>query len=155
MSDARFEDGGEQPLRLTAASADDLAVISALAQDAVCKVERVQWMPRRRRFAMLLYRFRWEDRADAEKANRAYERVAAALTIDDVTVARSHGLRPGDKDAVFNVLNISFAAGADGEGVLNIECSGDAAFALDVECLNVSLADLTRPWTTGGRPDHS
>jgi hypothetical protein len=154
MSDARFEDSGEQPLRLTAATADDLAVISALAQDAVCKVERVQWMAQRRRFAMLLYRFRWEDRADAEKANRSYERVAAALTIDDVSVVKSHGVSPANRDDVFNVLSVDFAPGEDGAGVLTIECSGDAAFALDVECLNVSLVDLTRPWSAGGRPEH-
>ena len=35
MSDARFEDGAEQPLRLMAQDADDLAVLSALLQDAV------------------------------------------------------------------------------------------------------------------------
>ncbi|MGB0507708.1 MAG: DUF2948 family protein [Pikeienuella sp.] len=155
MSDARFEDGGEQPLRLTAATADDLAVISALAQDAVCKVERVQWMARRRRFAMLLYRFRWEDRADAEKEKRTYERVASAFTIDDVSVVKSHGISATDRDAVFNVLSIGFTPAEDGAGVLTIECSGNAAFALDVECLNVSLVDLTRPWSAGGRPDHS
>ena len=34
MSDARFEDGGETPLRLIARDGADLQVLSALCQDA-------------------------------------------------------------------------------------------------------------------------
>ena len=35
MTDARFQDGGEGPLRLIAQDAEDLKVISTLVQDAV------------------------------------------------------------------------------------------------------------------------
>ena len=35
MTDAKFEDGGEGPLRLVAQDAEDLKVISTLIQDAV------------------------------------------------------------------------------------------------------------------------
>ena len=35
MADARFEDGGDKPLRLKALDDDDLAVLSSLPQDAV------------------------------------------------------------------------------------------------------------------------
>jgi hypothetical protein len=35
MTDARFEDGGEAPLRLMAQDAEGLGVLSALVQDAV------------------------------------------------------------------------------------------------------------------------
>ncbi|PJN96013.1 DUF2948 domain-containing protein, partial [Amaricoccus sp. HAR-UPW-R2A-40] len=48
MTDARFEDGAERPLRLRAETAEDLGVISALVQDAVAEVKDAAWTPKRR-----------------------------------------------------------------------------------------------------------
>lgn len=154
MVDAAFEDGGERPLRLKAESAEDLAVISTLTQDAVGKVANVQYMPRRRRFSMLIYRFRWEDRARAMREKRAFERVATALTIDDVLRARVAGISPRERETVFNLLSLEFEAGEDGAGVVTLTCSGDATIRLEVECVNAALVDLTRPWAAGGQPQH-
>nr|MCU0826818.1 DUF2948 family protein [Tabrizicola sp.]MCU0829865.1 DUF2948 family protein [Tabrizicola sp.] len=42
MTDARFQDGGEGPLRLVAQDVDDLKVISALVQDAVLPVTELK-----------------------------------------------------------------------------------------------------------------
>lgn len=152
--DATFEEAGDAPLRLKAVGAEDLAVISALTQDAVGKVGNVHYAPRRRRFSLLLYRFRWEDRARAEREKRAYERVAAALTFDDVIRARAAGLDARQKDAVFNLLEIAFEPGEDGAGVMRLACSGGASLQMQVECVNVALVDLTRPWAAGGQPQH-
>lgn len=153
--DATFEDAkGGAPLRLKAVGGDDLEIISALTQDAVGKVGNVHYAPGRRRFSMLLYRFRWEDRARAEREKREFERVASALTIDDVTGARVSGLDPRRKEDVFNLLSIAFEPGEDGAGVLRISCSGGATIEMQVECVNVALVDLTRPWAAGGAPQH-
>ena len=154
MADASFEDGADQPLRLTAETAEDLSVISALLQDAVCKVSRVNWMPRRRRFSFLLYRFRWEDADQAKSEKREYERIASAFTVDDVLAVRSRGVDNRQKEQVFNTLNTTFEVGEDGAGVLTVACSGEVTFEFDVECLNVALVDLTRPWAAGGKPEH-
>jgi len=43
--DARFEDGAERPLRLKALDAEDLSVISALAQDAVFPAREMTGSP--------------------------------------------------------------------------------------------------------------
>ena len=56
--DAKFEDGGERPLRLMAVDADDLQVVSSLIQDAVFPASEVQWLTAERRFAILLNRYR-------------------------------------------------------------------------------------------------
>lgn len=154
MADASFEDGADQPLRLTAETGEDLSVISSLIQDAVCKMGRVTWMPKRRRFSMLLYRFRWEDADRAEADKREYERVASALTIDDVLAVRSRGVDSKDAEQVFSTLNVVFEPGEDGAGVLRIACSGEAMFEFDVECLNAALSDLTQPWAASGKPQH-
>lgn len=152
--DAEFEDGEERALRLRAESADDLPVVSALLQDAVGKVANVHYAPRRRRFSILIYRFRWEDKERAEKDHRAYERVAAALTIDDVLRVRASGIDPALRETVFNLLSLAYEPGEDGGGRIDIVCSGGATVQLTVECVNLGLVDLTRPWAAGGQPQH-
>jgi hypothetical protein len=169
MSDARFRDtaptGGapeplaDLPLRLIAETADDLAVISALVQDAVARAGEVAWMPRRRRLAMLLNRFRWEDRAGAEREGRPFERVRACLFFDNVLAVRGRGVDPRDRKATLSLLRVEFAPeareGAAG-GVVTIALAGGGEIALDVECIEARLVDMSRPWEAqaGAAPDH-
>jgi len=158
MTDARFEDAGfaDQPLRLAIQEPDDLPVVSALIQDAVGLAGEISWMPRRRRLAILLNRFRWEDREAAEKQRRGFERVRSALVFDSVRAVRTSGLDPAEKDMIYAVLQISFAPGEDGAGTVTLDLAGDGMLALDVECLDGRVIDLSRPWlaNASGAPDH-
>ncbi|MBL9049308.1 MAG: DUF2948 family protein [Tabrizicola sp.] len=156
MSDARFEDGGEAPLRLVAQDAEDLKILSALVQDAVLPVTEMKHDPKRRRFALMLNRFRWEDRTQAEAVGRAYERVRSVLVVEDVLKVQSQGFDRGDKDLVLSLLAIDFIPGADGAGRLILTLAGDGALALEVEALEVRLDDVTRPYRapSGKVPRH-
>jgi hypothetical protein len=156
MMDAKFQDGGEGPLRLVAQDAEDLKVISSLVQDAVLPVTELKFDPKRRRFALLLNRFRWEDRVEAEAVGRAYERVRSVLVVDDVLKVQSFGFDRTDKDLVLSVLALDFAPGADGTGRLVLTLAGDGGIALDVEALEVRLDDVTRPYRapSGKVPTH-
>lgn len=156
MSDARFEDGAEAPLHLVAADAEDLKVLSALLQDAVLPVTEMGWTPKQRRFALLVNRFRWEDRPAAEAAGRAYERVRSLLVVEDVQAVRTQGFDRADKDQVLSILSLEFVPGVDGTGTLTLVLAGDGAVALDVEALEVRLEDVTRPYRapSGKVPQH-
>lgn len=146
MTDARFQDGGEAPLRLVAQDADDLRVISALVQDAVLPVTEMQHDPKRRRFALLLNRFRWEDRGEAERAGRSFERVRSVLIVEDVLKVQTTGFNRQDKDQILSLLSLEFSPGSDGAGRLTLTLAGDGAVALEVEALEVRLDDVTRPY---------
>jgi len=156
MSDARFEDAEDGPIALMALDVDDLKVISALVQDSVLTAADLKYSAKHREFALLLNRFRWEDRAAAEKAGRAFERVRCVLMLRDVLAVRSQGIGAGDKDIVLSLLALEFAPGQDGMGVVTLTLAGDTAIALEVEALNVSLRDVTRPYIAPSRkmPDH-
>lgn len=156
MTDARFQDGGEAPLRLIAQDADDLKVISALVQDAVLPATELRFEPRRRRFAVLLNRFRWEDRDQANRVGRPFERVRSLLVVEDVRKVQSQGFDRREKNLVLSVLSIDFAPGSDGSGRLTLTLAGDGALALDVEALEVRLDDVTRPYRapSGKAPQH-
>lgn len=144
--DARFEDGVERPLRLRAESAEDIAVVSALLQDAVAQTGEIAWARRRRRFTLLLNRFRWEDADAARRQGRAFERVRSLLVFDDVLGARSDGIDPGDTDVVLELLSIEFESGEDGGGTVRLLFAGDGEIALGVECIDATLTDVTRPY---------
>lgn len=154
--DARFEDGAERPLRLRAEAAEDLAVVSALLQDAVAQTAEIAWARRRRRFSLLVNRFRWEDAEDARRQGRPFERVRTLLMFDDVLAARSDGIDPADRETVLELLSIDFAPGEDGTGTIRLVFAGDGEIALDVECIDATLADVTRPYEapSGRAPTH-
>ena len=156
--DARFEEttAGDRPLKLRAEGDEDLRVVSALLQDAVGVTGEIAWAPRRRRLVLLLNRFRWEDRPAAERDGRPFERVRAALALEDVTRVRARGLDPNDKETVFSVLALGFDRSEDGAGTVRLMLAGDGEIAAEVECLNLALADVTQPWaaSAGRAPDH-
>jgi len=149
--DARFEDGAHAALRLMAETPEDIPVISALVQDAVFTCADMRWEPRRRRFAVLLNRFRWEDR-DIHPP----ERVRSLLVASDVRGVSSQGVDRSDPDLVLSCLSLAWEPGADGTGRLVLTLAGDGAIALDAECINLALTDVTRPYAapSGRAPKH-
>ncbi|GLP88092.1 DUF2948 family protein [Tritonibacter mobilis] len=156
MSDASFEDGRERPLNLGAYEAEDLEVISSLVQDAVFPVTEMSWRASARRFAILLNRFRWEDRVAAERRGRAYERVQSVLLAENVLNVASQGIDRTDKDMILSVLSVTFEPGQDGAGHLLLTLAGDGAIRLSVEALEVTLKDVTRPYRAPSKhmPQH-
>ncbi|WP_458791341.1 DUF2948 family protein [Yoonia sp. MH D7] len=151
MSDARFEDGGDKPLRLKALDVEDLTVLSSLAQDAVFPASEMKWDRKARRFALLINRFRWEDAPMAGTRKRPVERVQAVLSIEDVVSVQTQGVHPGDADTIHSLLAVTFEPGADGTGRVVLTLSGDGAIGLDVEALEIMLRDVTRPYIAPSR----
>jgi hypothetical protein len=153
MTDARFEDGREAPLNLGAFDADDLSVISALAQDAVFPVTEMKWDRGARRFALLVNRFRWEE-GPARQASP--ERVRSVLAFDTVEAVASSGFDRADRDLVLSLLSIGFEPTDLPSGYLHLTLAGDGAIRLKVEALEVTLRDVTKPYAapSGHRPRH-
>lgn len=152
VEDARFEDGHEAPVALRALDAEDLKVISSLVQDAIFPISEMTWDRTRRRFALLLNRFRWED--DRTRTNP--ERVQSVLVIEDAMKVASQGVDRSDKDVVLSVLSLDWEPGEDGTGRLILVLAGDGAIAVDVETLEVTLKDVTKPYVapSGQAPTH-
>ena len=149
VEDARFEDGGEKALRLKALEPEDLPVIASLVQDAVFPGTEMTWDRRGRRFALLLNRFRWED-------GRSPERVQSVLTIEDALRVASQGVERGDGDMVLSLLTLEWEPGEDEMGACVLTLAGDGAIRVEVEALEVTLTDVTRPYVapSGKAPAH-
>lgn len=137
-----------QALRLLAEDADDLEIISAALQDAVAHIGDISWEPKARRLTIAVNRFRWE------AADAGHERVRAAIQLGGVMAVRARNLRPEAKDAVVQLLAVSFDPGETPGGVITFAFADGADLAAEVECIDAALADLSTPWTTPRSPEH-
>lgn len=137
-------------LKLAAADAEDLEMLSARLQDAAGKLKDFIWLPKQRRFVAMLNRFRWED------AKGAGTRVRAALRFDGVSKVQSSQVKRGASEAVVSLLAINFTPDGEGDpaGVIELVLAGGGTIRLTVECIDAELADQTGPWAARARPSH-
>lgn len=151
--DATFEDGQEAPLNLGALDAEDLKVISALVQDAVFPISEMRWQARRHRFALLINRFRWEDKG---RERHGPERVQSILVIDNVLHVSSQGIDRSDSEIILSLLSLDWEPGEDGAGQILLTLAGDGTIRLEVEALEARLKDVTRPYRAPSKhvPEH-
>lgn len=141
-------------LRLLAEDVGDLEIISASAQDAIFRVADAVWLPSARRFTLKIQRFVWEAGDAPVNGNNKGERVWAALSFDGVLGVKSHKVAQSRRDAFASLLSISFAPDEAPSGLVTLNLADGGAIALDVECLDVVLADLGSPREAVGRPSH-
>jgi hypothetical protein len=135
-------------LKLAAADAEDLGILSARLQDAVGQLKNFTWLPKKRRFVLVLNRLQWEEGGKT--------RVRAGLHFDGVLKVQSYNVKLGAGEAVVSILALRFTAngGEDPGGVIEIVLGGGGAIRLTVECVDAELADMTTPWAARGTPDH-
>ncbi len=138
-------------LKLAAEDAEDLAILSAHVQDAVLRVGDLAWLPKSRRFACVLNRFRWE----AGRPGGRGERVRAGLHFDGVLSVKASRIRQDAKDAVLCLLAATFTPGEEGAGVVTLAFAGGGQIRLYVECLDAHLADVSAAWTARATPEHA
>lgn len=141
----------EPALTLAAEDAEDLEVISARLQDAVTPLKELVYLPKKRRFAALFNRFKWED-----KRAGANLRVRSLLHFDDVLSVKSKGLKRGAPEAVVSLLAIRFTpkGAEDPAGSVELIFAGGGSLLLEVECIDAGLADVSGGWAARGRPSH-
>jgi hypothetical protein len=139
-----------KPLRLIANSDEDLPAISAALQDAVCQIGDLQYQASAGQFTLALNRFCWEAGEDGKGL-----RVRTGVQVGAVERAQSQNLKAGATDAVISLLSIQFEAGDAPSGALVFTFSGGGLLRLEVECLDIALADVSEPWRAIARPDHS
>ena len=137
------------PLRLLASGAEDLEVIAAALQDAVCAVGDIHFEKKPRRLTLTLNRFRWE-----AATGKGGQRVRSAIQLGGVLEVQARKLRRDAPKAVVSLLTMSFEPGEPPGGAVTFAFAGGGELRAQVECIDVVLADLSRPWPTPNRPAH-
>jgi hypothetical protein len=130
-----------KPLRLLAEDADDLAIIAAALQEAEGRVGDIEWEPAGRRLTLALNRLRREAAEDTS------ERVRSGVQLGGVLGVKTRRLDRADKDAVVQLLTVTFEEGEAPGGVITFAFAEGGDLAATVECIDAALADVSEPWT--------
>ncbi|GMB82804.1 DUF2948 family protein [Shinella zoogloeoides] len=139
-------------LKLLALDTEDLSVVSAHLQDAVFKIDGLAYDARHQVFSVAVNRFVWEK---AGGRGKSFERRRAVVAFKRVEAVRSLGIDRKDRESVFSLLAVNFTPKSEGpEGTVELVLSGKASIALDVECVEVQLADTGGAWETSLKPRH-
>ncbi len=139
-------------IKLKAETAKDIAVLSALLQDAAIRAGDLAYEPSRHRFAAVLNRYRWEKSLRKKHGN---ERVRAGLHFDGVLKASLQHIPLKNPDHVLELLAIQAEPSENGNHTLTLTFAGYAAIRLTVECIDGRMADLLGPWQAKSRPSHA
>jgi hypothetical protein len=131
-------------LKLMAADAEDLAIISSAVQDALVPVRDCAWFKDEKRFALLLNRFRWE--AGEEASSRTH----SALVFNDVTGASHVEVPLGEPDRVLELL----AVAQEAPNTVILRFAAGRAIRLEIARLACHLEDVGEPWATPWKPAH-
>jgi hypothetical protein len=135
---------GPAALKLRAEDEEDLAIISAILQDALVTVADMAYVAEDRRFVLLANRLRRETSDDG------LERVRCGIRFDDVAAVRRQRLSPRDAERILVLLAIR----RDADGALRIDFAGGAGVRLEVGRILCHLEDLGAPWPTRQKPRH-
>lgn len=136
-------------LKLVALDPEDLAVLSAHLQDAIAKVGDIAYLPKEKRFAMLLNRFDWTGSERNPPVRRR-----AGIHFERVLAAKTRGIDLAASEAIVNLLAVEFEEKEPPTGIVTLFFSGEAAIKLEVECLEAALSDIGPQWPARKRPRH-
>ena len=140
--------GGE--VKLAATDPEDIAVLSALLQDAVVPIGEMIYLAAESRFALVANRFCWEGAPVEMVTGQIYERVRCGVTFDRVTGVRRQHFDQSQRGQIFDLLALE----ATSEYV-DLVFAGGATIRLEVEKILCHAEDFGDPWPTQWRPEHN
>ena len=130
-------------LKLRAEDEEDLAVVSAILQDALVVVGDMVYLPEERQFVLVANRFR------GEVPDQQRERRLCGLRIDGVTAVQRRGFHLREAERLLVLLAIQAKP-----GVLFFDFAGGSSVRLEVDRILCHLDDFGEPWPTKWRPRH-
>jgi hypothetical protein len=148
-------------LRLLARDEDDVAVVSALLQDAIIPGADMEFNRKTGQFIIVANRFCWEipplDGVTSIDGKPVHERWLCGICVRHVTAVQHHDWPDMRQDALFNLLALRHVdmAEQEGEGMgLQFEFSGGSSLRLLTDEIDIMLADLDAGHPTSLQPAH-
>ena len=129
-----------KPLRLLAEDADDLAIIAAALQEAEVSVGDIVWEASGKTLTLAFDRFR------REAVEETSERIRAGVQLGCVLGVKARNMKRDDKDAVVQLLTLTFEEGEPPGGVILFAFADGGDLAATVECIDAAMADVSEPW---------
>lgn len=133
-----------EPLKLRARDTDDLAVISAMIQDALVPLADMAYLPDEQRFVMALNRYRWDAPAEPSRTH-------ALLSVQGAARVQTRGVDRREPDRILNLLSLTWA---EDDSALLVAFAGGGTLRLESDSLDCLLEDVGEPWPAQATPSH-
>jgi len=153
-------------LKLIALDSGDLTTISAFTQDAVCRVDDIDFSASTQQLSLTMRRFVWEAPGAKRWLFPKKERRLSVLHFNRVRSIRSIGIDQNSSTQVLSLLAIEYDKPLDDEDTINSTAeasfkqsislifAGGASMLLDIEAIELQLSDMGAAWQTEARPRH-
>tara|TARA_B100000963_G_scaffold283072_1_gene251728 strand:- start:89 stop:577 length:489 start_codon:yes stop_codon:yes gene_type:complete len=153
--DASFSDGTDSALNLGALTPEDLEIMSSILQDGIFFIKDLAWSNKKRQVAILVNRFRWENKSEYMVKKTLPERVNSLLIIDNVLNVSSQGVDRSDINAPLNLLKLDLKQSRNSL-FLTLLLSDFGAIRCEVEAIQLCMKDVTQPHKakSGKIPNH-
>lgn len=143
--------GDDNPLKLRAHDAEDLAVISAMLQDALVPLGDMTFLPDDNSFILAVNRYRWEQ-------SDAPQRVHSGVRFDRVRRVQFSNIDRRNRRQFLSLMALEFLPAAETNAetgdVILLHLAGGGRIRLEVDEIFCVLSDFGEPWPTQWRPDH-
>lgn len=134
-------------LKLLANDAEDLEIISAAVQDAIVNMGGIYFDKPARALTLRMSRY-------AHESKTGQRRVEAGMRIDGVLSVQSREIDRSDKSAFAVILKAEFTPSDAPAGELTVQFAGGGQIRVQVEALDVILADTDNTRKTKSVPKH-
>ena len=148
-------------LRLLAHDGDDVGILSALLQDAIVPGSDMNFDNRLHEFMIVANRFCWElepfANVKSSDGKPIYERRLCGIRIARVRSVQHYNWPEARQYELFNLLAFGLVDMAEQQkegAVLQFEFSGGSSLRLNVDDVDIVLADLDVGHPTSLRPGH-
>ncbi len=133
-------------LKLRATEVSDLEVIASAVQDGIFQIGQSRFDSTARSFTLRLSRYMHEVAAP--------HRIESGLRFDGVLNVRSQGVAHDKSEAYAVVLGVTFEETDLPAGYLNLTLAGGGIIQIEVEAVDITLADIGEPRITKKIPTH-
>ena len=136
----------QESIKLLARDTNDLAVVSAMLQDAIVPTGDMAYLKKQCTFIMAVNRFCWEKRLN--KVND--ERVHSIVQVKKVWDVKFQGINRCNPSNFNSILSVSLE-----KKDIVINFSGKGTIRLKVNEVSCFLEDFERSWPAIWRPQHT
>jgi len=133
-------------LRLRASDSSDLEVIAGAVQDSIFQIGQSRYDKAGLSFTLRLSRYMRETETP--------QRVESGLRFDGVLSVKSQGVDLSKQEAYAVILGLKYEANDTPAGMISVTLAGGGVVQIEVEAIDVTLADIGDPRKTKRIPKH-
>ena len=152
MTESKIKGHEPTPLKLHAADAEDLQIISSILQDSLIIPQDITYFATEKRFAILLNRFCWEKRPAIDNEEKRGYRIHTGCIFNNINQVQQKGLDDARSQQILNLLVIEWHAT---EKAIILSFSGNISVRLITDKINCYVKDFGDPWPTCWQPQHN